>query len=215
MHDRDSEGLGGGRYEVTVTNLTRGQQFTPILVASHRDGVKLFNLGEPASPQLATIAEEGDPRELVNLLSGMREVKDVVTGPFSEEGIIDPGKSATLIVKAPYPFDHISLASMLFPTNDAFIALNGVEGPRGDKELTFYSPAYDAGSERNDELCASVPGFYPECSVPGLPGNGDKPAGGEEGFVHIHAGIHGVGNFLPANRDWRNPVAKITIRRVR
>ena len=29
-------------YEVTVTNLTRGQQFTPILVASHQAGVRLF-----------------------------------------------------------------------------------------------------------------------------------------------------------------------------
>ncbi len=29
----------GKMYEVTVTNLTRGQSFTPILVASHRPGV--------------------------------------------------------------------------------------------------------------------------------------------------------------------------------
>jgi hypothetical protein len=82
------------------------------------------------------------------------------------------------------------------------------------KELTLYSPAYDAGSERNDELCASIPGDYPECSGPSSPGNGDKPTGGEEGFIHIHAGIHGIGDYKPAQRDWRNPVAKITIRRV-
>jgi len=213
IHERDSdEGLVGGRYEVTVTNLTRGQQFTPILVASHRDGVRLFNMGEPASPQLAVLAEEGDPTQLANLLSGMREVKDVVTGPFSEDGVINPGKSMTLTVRAPYPFDHVSVASMLFPTNDAFFALNGVEGPRGNKELTFYSPAYDSGSEKNDELCSSIPGpFFSECGGPG----GGARVGGGEGFVHIHAGIHGIGNFMPANRDWRNPVAKITVRRVR
>jgi hypothetical protein len=28
----------GADFEVTVTNLTRGQQFTPILVASHKPG---------------------------------------------------------------------------------------------------------------------------------------------------------------------------------
>ncbi|MBI5612909.1 MAG: spondin domain-containing protein, partial [Gammaproteobacteria bacterium] len=47
-------------YEVTVTNLTRGQSFTPILVATHRPGVALFEPGQPASPELAILAEGGD-----------------------------------------------------------------------------------------------------------------------------------------------------------
>jgi hypothetical protein len=42
---------GGPQYEVTITNLTRGQQFTPILVATHREGVALFDVGTPASAQ--------------------------------------------------------------------------------------------------------------------------------------------------------------------
>lgn len=216
-HERDSdEGIGGGRFEVTVTNLTRNQQFAPILVASHRDGVKLFELGEPASQQLAILAEEGVNTPLVNLLSGMPEVKEAVSPPLSPDNVIDPGKSFTLTVKAPYPFDHVSVAAMLVPTNDGFFALNGVEGPRGNKELTLYSPAYDSGTERNDELCTSIPGAFPECGGAVYPpANGDQPTGGEEGFVHVHAGIHGIGNFKAAERDWRNPVAKITIRRVR
>ena len=36
-------------YQVTITNLTRAQTFTPILVASHRKGVKIFELGSAAS----------------------------------------------------------------------------------------------------------------------------------------------------------------------
>jgi hypothetical protein len=217
MHDRDSDdGVGGPRFEVTVTNLTRNQQFAPVLVASHRDGLKLFELGEPASPQLAILAEEGINTPLVNLLSGMREVKDVVSPPLSPDNVVNPGKSFTLTVRAPYPFDHISVAAMLVPTNDAFFAIDGVEAPRGNTELTLYSPAYDAGTERNDEKCTSIPGGFPECGgVYYPPGNGDKPTGGEEGFVHVHPGIHGIGDFSPAERDWRNPVAKITIRRVR
>jgi len=201
--------FGGGRFEVTITNLTRGQQFTPILVASHREGVRLFTLGNPASTQLAILAEEGNTAPLAGLLSGMPAVKDVVSG----SGLTDPGKSVTLTVDAPGFFNHVSVAAMLIPTNDAFFAINGVEGPLGNKELTLFSPAYDAGSERNDELCASIPGpSFTEC---GGPGGGGMPTGGEEGFVHIHAGIHGIGNLMPARRDWRNPVAKITIRRVR
>ena len=38
--------FGGNQYEITVTNLTRGQIFSPILVATHKAEVKLFELGE-------------------------------------------------------------------------------------------------------------------------------------------------------------------------
>lgn len=198
----------GPRYAVTITNLTRGQQFTPILVASHREGVSLFTEGEPASPELATLAEEGNTAPLTALLAAMPEVKEVA----SSGGLLDPGNSVTVTVKTGGAFNHISVAAMLIPTNDGFFALNGVAGPEGKQTLTLFSPAYDAGSERNDELCASIPGpFFVEC---GGPGGGEMPSGDEEGYVHIHAGIHGVGDLNAAERDWRNPVAKITIRRI-
>ena len=58
----------GPQFEVTVTNLTRGQTFTPVLVASHREGVTLFTLGAPASSQLAILAEEGNTAPLAALL---------------------------------------------------------------------------------------------------------------------------------------------------
>ncbi len=198
----------GSRYEVTITNLTRGQQFTPILVASHREGVKLFTLGRPASSELATLAEEGDTGPLASVLRGLPAVRDLA----SSAGLLNPGHSVTVTVDGGGGFDHLSVAAMLIPTNDGFFALNGVAGPRGDQTLRLFSPAYDVGSERNDELCASIPGpFFAEC---GGPGGGGKPGGGE-GFVHIHAGIHGIDNLNAAQRDWRNPVAEITIQRIR
>jgi hypothetical protein len=198
----------GNRYEVRVTNITRGQMFTPILVATHRAGVRLFELGQPASAELATLAEEGNTAPLAAALSALSEVHDVA----SSAGLLLPGQSVTISVQTRGAFDHLSLASMLIPTNDAFFALNGVQGPRERAVRSFFAPAYDAGSERNDELCASIPGpFFAEC---GGPGTGGAPAGGEEGYVHVHAGIHGAGNFMPKNRDWRNPVAQIVVRRV-
>jgi Spondin_N len=199
----------GRQYAVTVTNLTRGQTFTPVLVATHKAGPRLFELGQPASPELATLAEEGDTMPLAAALAAMAEVKDVV----SSGALLPPGESVTIMVSTQGAFDHLSVAAMLIPTNDGFFALNGIEGPRGRVMMTLFSPAYDAGSERNDELCASIPGpFFAEC---GGQGGGGMPAGGEEGYVHIHGGIHGIGNFLAAVRDWRNPVAQITVQRVR
>jgi hypothetical protein len=197
-----------GSFEVTVTNLTRGQQFTPILVATHKKGVKLFRPGSPASQQLATLAEEGNTMPLKDLLLGMSEVKEVVVGG----GLTDPGKSTTITVKTQGDFEHVSVAAMLIPTNDAFFAINGMEGPEGRKTLRLVSPAYDAGSEKNDELCASIPGpSFAECGGPG----GGAKVGNGEGYVHIQAGIHGIGDLDAAQRDWRNPVALVTVRRVK
>lgn len=195
-------------FEITVTNVTRGQTFTPILVATHKAGVRLFTEGTPASPQLAFLAEDGDPGPLAAVLDANPDVFDTaVIG-----GLLGPGKSATVRIRMEDKFDHISVAAMLIPTNDAFFAVNGVRGPKGRRTLYLESPAYDAGSEPNDELCVSIPG--PPCF-----GLGASPGSGE-GFVHIHAGIHGIGGLPPlglnaAERDWRNPVAAITIERVR
>jgi len=195
-------------YEVTITNLTRGQTFTPILVASYKPGLRLFTLGAPASRPLAILAEEGDTGPLTTELQERPRVKEVT----NSGSLLPPGASTTVLVQTSGRFNHLSLASMLIPTNDGFFALNGVQGPGGNDVLTLFSPAYDAGSEVNDERCASIPGpNFTEC---GGPGGGEKPAGGEEGYVHIHAGIHGIGDLHASMRDWRNPVAQITIRRI-
>ena len=102
---------GGHRFQVTVTNLTRGQSFTPILVASHKKGLTLFTLGEPASSQLQTLAETGDTGPLANLLSASPDVKDVITS----SGLTNPGQTVTPVVKTGEDFDHISVAAMLIP----------------------------------------------------------------------------------------------------
>jgi hypothetical protein len=198
----------GGRFEVTVINLTRGQQFTPILVATHKASVRLFEPGKPASAELATLAEEGNTAPLAAALTARPDTGQVVTG----SGLTDPGGSKTVVVHGRGGLGFFSVAAMLIPTNDGFLAVNGVLLPRGNDTLTLTVPAYDSGSERNDETCASIPGpFFAEC---GGSGGGGAPLGGEEGYVHIHAGIHGIGDFKPSDRDWRNPVALIKVRRL-
>ena len=193
---------GNPMYKVTITNITRGSSFTPILVASHRPGVELFTLGQAASDELAAMAEGGDTMPLEDmLLSSGRLV-----GTGHSAGLLGPGQSVTVEVPAGNA-NRISLAAMILPTNDGFIALNGVEVPRAGSQ-TFRVPGYDAGSEPNDELCASIPG--PLCG-----GEGGSPNAGGEGFVHIHAGIHDIGDLNASAYDWRNPVATVTVERVR
>ena len=186
-------------YEVTITNMTRGQVFTPVLVATHKKGVKLFTEGEPASDELAQLAESGDVVPLAEVLEAMSRKVGAIA--VSEGGPFGAGESVTVQVPISRKYNRMSLASMLAITNDGFIALNGVPALPGK----HVSPVYDAGTEVNDELVAHIPG-------PG--GEGYNTEGGE-GFVHIHAGIHGIGDLpSPENLDWRNPAAKIASRLV-
>lgn len=201
-----SAALADGRayYEVSITNLTHAQTFTPILVASHKKGVKLFELGSSASNELAALAEGGDVAPLTNALEADYKVIDTE----NSGGLLMPGATITVTVSAAYGAKQISLASMLIPSNDSFIALNGVKAPKHGKAVVYYSPGYDAGSESNDELCQNIPG--PVCG-----GTGGSPEAGGEGYVHISSGISGKADLAADTYDWRNPTAKIVIKRVR
>lgn len=203
----------GAEYEVTVTNATRGQTFTPLAVITHAPGVRLFQVGRPAPSVLEALAEEGDVAPLIMLAqSAPTVVFDAQTSGAPPAGVTGPGQSTTVRVLA-RPGAQLTVVAMLIPTNDAFVGLNAVDLPIGFEAITFTPVAYDAGTEVNDELCASIPGpNYSEC---GGPGGGGAPAAGAEGYVHVHAGMHGVGDFRPAARDWRNPIARVVVRRVR
>lgn len=192
-------------YDVTITNLTRGQTFTPSLVVSHRpDQGLLFNTGEPASDDLAALAEGGATAPFIETFGDNPGVRDTSTS----EGLLEPGKSVTIQVNARPGRDRISIAAMLIPTNDAFYSFRNLALPRGWRSVSARAPVYDAGSEPNDELCINMPG--PVCG-----GTGPSPGIGGEDFVHIHAGIHGIGDLPAAEFDWRNPAANVVIQRVK
>jgi hypothetical protein len=61
--------------------------------------------------------------------------------------------SVTLRIQANPWRDRLSLAAMLIPTNDAFVALNAVSLPFPGGSLARHTAlAHDAGTEVNDEL---------------------------------------------------------------
>lgn len=189
-------------YQISITNLTRGQIFSPAVVATHRKNINLFEAGQPASPELAALAQDAVTTGLVDALNNNESVKSVAVG----EGPTLPGK--TSVIEMPAKGRFISLASMLVTTNDAFVGLNRVRITKPRRGIQIRVPAYDAGSEDNDESCLYIPG--PPCGNPNMAS--DEPG---EGYVHIHNGIHGSGDLNESLFDWRNPVASIRIRRIR
>lgn len=190
-------------YKVTITNLTPGQPFAPVLAASHRSGMSFFEAGQMPSDELAMLAEAGNGKPMAAKLLATPGVSDA---QISTTGLTFPGKSTTLMITAKKGTDNVSVGAMLGATNDAFFAIADMDLPKGRHVVRYMADAYDAGSETNDELSSTVPP---------LGGEAYSPNDAGEGFVHIHNGIHGVGN-LPANiRDWRNPVAEIVIERMK
>lgn len=198
--DEDDKGMV--TYAVTVTNITRGQVITPPVVVAHDHQFSLFELGQPASSELAMLAEDGHTGPLNDVLMADAHVQGVAVGT----GPIMPGHSQTVMIQAPRK-THFSAAGMLAISNDAFFAIRNVHAPK-KRPVTVEALGYDAGSEANSESCEFVPG--PPCGSANM-----RDTSGAEGYVHVHAGIHGTGDLTPSTHDWRNPVAAVTIKRMK
>lgn len=199
-------------YKVTITNITKGQTFTPQLVATHDGSVRAFRLGDPASPEIEAVAEGGNTGPLTDqLLAKSYRVGDVQTIP----GMLGPGESATIVVEGTRFHRFMTVAAMLLPTNDTFVALNRVGLPRWGSR-TYTALGYDAGTEFNDQNCVNIPG--PRCG--GAPFS--DAADTDEGFIYVSNGFHdlppsdieGKEVLGPFVYDWRNPIARITVKRL-
>ena len=199
-------------YQVKITNLTPGQAFTPFLLATHSMDVNMYLPGTQASDNLRAIAEMGDISGMQMMLEGMKGmgVMDVMG---EEHMFTGPGVTKEFMISGMYGY-RLSLVSMLIPTNDTFVGANMMLP--GEGGMMGYAYAYDAGTEMNDELCSSIPNppvpeaDYAECDAHGA---GEAVGMGEGGIV-ISNGIHGHGDFMPMMRDWKNPVARITINKM-
>ncbi len=199
------------QYEVTITNLTRGQTFTPQLVTTHKRSVRLFQGGEPASLGLEILAEDGDTTMLSQELAAQGGVVGAIE---TIPGLLGPGQSASITISSSRQHRFLSVAAMLIPTNDAFMSVMRMRLPnRGS--VSRIARAYDAGTELNDQNCLNIPG--PRC---GGEGHSPGPNVGDEGYVHIGNGFHQLppavdGEVLgPLVYDWRNPVARVVVRRI-
>ncbi len=191
---------GDASYRVTIANLASGQPLTPPLVVLHGAEASLVEAGAPASEGLQQLAENGNAQVLVDALSDAPGVGSVAVGehPIVAGGI--PGAAevpsvATLEVSAPAEAGLISIASMLICTNDGFSIVHDAPLPAEVGETaTFFSHAYDAGTEINTESFADL---VPPCQgLVGVSGEAEgvgasNPELAEGGVVAPHPGISG------------------------
>lgn len=210
--DQESDGFRDGallskefEYEVVLENLTpatgegSSQPLAPPVLATHTPFFHIFKVGKFASSELAQVAEDAVSGPLVEKLSKSKQVFDVQQG----DGVIFPGATATLKIKTRPGFHKLSLVSMLVNTNDGFAGADGIRLPLNRAE--YYLRAYDAGSEKNTEMMAHIPG--PCCGNPFVRVPTHKP-------IKYHKGIRGKADLDPEIYGWHGPVVKLTITRI-
>jgi len=225
--DDDDESDGDDHirtYEVTITNLTEGQPFTPPLVAVTDKRVRLFRVGRAASPEIREIAENGNLAPMLALLdpASNRHVSSLgaIGGPVVPAGLpcsVSFGDSVTLTVTGDEDAKYLSWASMLICTNDGFTGVDRMRLPkRVGHSISVRTAGYDAGTEINTEDFADI---VPPCQ--GLVGISSddtgtgmsNPALAQNGRIRPHRGIEG-GNDLQPLHNFHGPVATISIVRV-
>lgn len=207
-------------FDVTITNLSNSIYFTPFLVAAHPAGNNLFVTGQPASANLQAMAEGGDTSGLITDVTALGAT--MVDNPAG--GLLAPASSTTFNMNTDGTAnDNLSIVAMLLPTNDGFAGLNAVAIPTEPGTYTFNVPAYDAGTEANDEIIngGGAPGTPGIPADPGgLSGTGGTGAAGPDAnsTVHIHRGSLGDTDLAGGSSDvdsrvhrWLNPVVRVTI----
>jgi len=156
--------------EVTIENLTPGGglYFTPVWVGFHDGSFDTFDIGAPASASLEALAEGGDAAgisaDFGSVAGGQQGLVFAPSG-FPGAPVFDPGDSASITFNLdPGSNRFFSFASMVIPSNDAFIgnanpaayeifdATGVYTGPLD--LLVLGSEVWDAGTEVNDGMGA-------------------------------------------------------------
>lgn len=202
--------------EVSITNLTHAQHFTPRLVVAHDATVDTFEVGQEASTALAWLAEAGvieDEQEPASAgqnfeaLLGPEDTDNITNTWHRFGGLVEPSSTLT------YSFDtmdkpYLSMLTMLIPTNDAFAGLDSIVIPTEPGTYTYLLNAYDAGTELNDELNSTRTDIVEQgggplgaYGAPGMAGVGASPVPVGTGGtgVAVTVGQDEDGNAIGAN----------------
>lgn len=158
--------------QITFENTGADDDFvlTPLWVGLHDGSFDLFDDGSAASPGLVQIAETGSAMLLSDEFAGPGRVQLAGIGNadgFGGAPVVEGGETATgeITIRNAAAYNFLTFASMVIPSNDAFIGNGDPTGIRiFNADGSFANPApielfgsdiWDAGSEVNDTLGAA------------------------------------------------------------
>lgn len=205
--------------KVEIENLApaNGVMVTPLWVGFHNGSFDLFTPGTAASAGLESIAEDGDAAaigaEFATATAGTGN-GGVVFGPGmpGTPPIFFPGQSAEMIIEVDPSNMYFSFASMVVPSNDAFIGsidpISLYDGGEfvGLNLFVAGSQVWDAGTEVNDEIPANTAALAQAAPNTGVT---------ENGLVALHPGFLPGGNVLAARTNGDFTLANYPIANIR
>ncbi|MCW5700895.1 MAG: spondin domain-containing protein [Rhodospirillales bacterium] len=203
---------------VYVENLAppNGTLITPVGVFFHDGSFDIGNIGQAASPALERLVEDGnlDPLFATFDSAGRGTARGAV---FGTGGPLQPGEKGESVFNVDIGHDgYVSFASMVIPSNDAFIfndnptaySIRNADGKFQPLEiLVLGNRVYDAGTEVNDEIPANTAALAQAAPNTGVT---------ENGVIAMHEGFAPGGNILDAipNGDFTQAgyqVARISV----
>lgn len=209
----------GVRLEVSYESLAPigGLSATPVWFGFHNGEFEVARGGRAASEfgGMELIAETGDASELIARFgSETNGTGGLLVAPegFAGAPVIEPGETASQVIEIGDSSENrfFSFASMIIPSNDAFIAnLNPLAYELfdsqgnfvGSRQITIYGrDVYDAGTEVNNAVSGGA-AFSP--------GSGDGVD--ENGVIHMHEGLDDfIGTPLPTGGNLESAFGALT-----
>ncbi len=188
---------GGKRIRITYENLTPDQLLSASTFYSHIASLPpLWVEGKPAPLGVLRTAEEGN----VPVQADFVTIR--IGGPYGSVALATAttaGHSRTLELDVSERYPMITGLMMVVQTNDGFTGVTGVNAYRMTAPVTMDLYAYDAGTERNNEL------------APYLIVLGGLERDPESAPVRRHPGIRGDADLAPKWKfDPSRPVGRIT-----
>ncbi len=211
---------------VSIMNLapSQGTFLTPMWFGLHNGSFDLYDNGQPISAQLERLAEDGSTAPISSLFTTTGA--GLTQGTLNGIGAIGPGQTASMTFEingALSTSRFFSYASMIIPSNDAFIAngnptlFQAFDSSGNFTAIDFIvggDRVLDAGSEVNDELPANTAFFGQSSPNTGVTENG--VVGTHSGF-NVAAPGNILGSTMFANANFKQPgynVARIRVESV-
>lgn len=192
-------------YRIDVQNVTAGNVLSPFLAFATTSDLVIGQVGRPATPGVAALAETGDRSVLTAELASSRQALTTVA---AEGGPIRPGETRsvelTVSVAAVRGGAALDLLAMIGRSNDSFIHLGRLPLAKVSVTGTTYTVSarnYDAGSEENT---GNTEDF----------GSGGHPTDAAEGLVSLDRGLNPRGN-APEIFGWGPTAALVSVTRIR
>ncbi len=228
---RVPEGAVARTFEIVITNLMagetppvnprapRGQVLSPYVVIAHGPGWSAFTEGKAASVALEQLAEDGVPSfvqaDAQGNAANHQASKTSSLDPLAP-GIILPGASDTMTLETTaVEVSHLTVLTKLTRTNDGFTGINAelVSDLAVDESRTYFSPAWDAGTENNLETMGTL--------LDDMVMNGfDAARDDVTDVVTVHPGVitalEGLPNSILGDLErFDNPVLRIVVKRTK